>query len=221
MSKELFIFGTGGLAKEVTQLVEEINAVATEKYDVKGYVVTKPIEPFFRGKEVSSEEEFCAYLKKGHQANVVVAVGTPSGRRRIINSFSSYDIHYPCLIHPSSRLNPSISLKEGITICANVICTVDIAVGRHTYINFGCSVAHDVYIGEFVQVNPMCAISGRVKIGDNCTIGAGSIILQGIEIGAGSTVGIGSVVLRNVKPMTTVFGNPAKQLPLREGIQNE
>jgi len=222
MIRELFVFGVGGLSKEVTQLIEHINLVARDTYNIAAYVLTIHVtEPLFRGKKVISEQTFLERLEKNGEAHVVIAIGTPSVRQTIVNRLNNYNIHYPCLIHPSSKLDPSVSMKEGVTICANVTSTVDISIGRHTYINFGCTIAHDVQIGDFVQINPLSSISGRVKIGNNCLIGAGSIIHENTKIGDGCTVGIGSVVLQDLKPNTTVFCNPARQLPLRKDIQND
>jgi len=203
------------LAKEVTLLVRDINEAGSYGFNIAEYVVTEPMESVFMGREVVSEEMFIESLERNKQANVVIAIGTPSVRQRIVNRLNDYDIRYPCLVHPSSKLNSSVNIKEGVIICSNVIFTVDITIGKHTYINFGCSIAHDVKIGDFVQINPFACISGKVKIGDNSVVGAGSVIYGGIKIGAGCTIGIGSVVLQDLKENTTVFGNPARKLPLK------
>ena len=38
------------------------------------------------------------------------------------------------------------------------------------------------------------------------------MILNGKTIGDDAKIGAGSIVIRNVKPGTTVFGNPAKEI---------
>ena len=62
------------------------------------------------------------------------------------------------------------------------------------------------------MISPGAIISGSVKIGHGAFVGAGAVIIQGIEIGDNCVIGAGAVVRHNVKPATTVVGNPAAQL---------
>ena len=48
-------------------------------------------------------------------------------------------------------------------------------------------------------------------------IGANVTILPGRRIGRGSVVGAGSVVTHDVEPFTTVGGNPARVIGVRNG----
>ena len=209
---DIFIYGVGGLAKEVTLLIEGINRAGGDGFNIAKYVVTQPESSTFLERDVISEKVFLHDVCGESQVNFIIAVGTPAVRRRIVSALKDYDICYPILIHPSSRPNSTVSLGEGVIICSNVILTADVAIGAHTYINFVCSIAHDVEIGEFVQINPHSCINGNVKIGDECLIGAGSVIHQGVHIGENSTVGLGAVVVHNVPEHTTVIGNPARKL---------
>jgi acetyltransferase-like isoleucine patch superfamily enzyme len=51
--------------------------------------------------------------------------------------------------------------------------------------------------------------SAPVRIGNNVWIGYGAVILPGVCIGDNAIIGAASVVTRNVKPGSTVAGNPA------------
>ena len=214
--KELYIFGTGGLGKETTKLVEDINAISSSKYNIAAYIVSHPEETSFMGKDVISKETFVETITAKKRTSLVLAIGTPAIKREIVQQLSEYNVEYPCLVHPSSPLNHSVNHQEGLVVFANVLFMVDIAIGKHTFINSACLLGHDVEIGEFVQINPHCCISGDVKINCDCLIGAGSVIYQGVTIENGATVGMGAVVLRNVKPGSVVFGNPARNLPTNQ-----
>ena len=49
---------------------------------------------------------------------------------------------------------------------------------------------------------------------EGAQVHANAVVLPSVSIGDGAIVGAGSVVVRDVPPGTTVFGNPARTLPL-------
>lgn len=55
-------------------------------------------------------------------------------------------------------------------------------------------------------------IKGKIVIEEDCWIGAGVIIMPNITIGKCAIIGAGAVVTKDVKPYSTVVGNPAKDL---------
>lgn len=55
-------------------------------------------------------------------------------------------------------------------------------------------------------------ISESIIIEDNVYIGGNSVIRYGVRIGKGSTVAANSTVVKNVEPMATVGGSPARPL---------
>ncbi len=103
-----------------------------------------------------------------------------------------------------------------------------IAIGAHTYINYGSSLtAHsDIKIGAschlghytFVMDNNQHDFENHFKlppsapvvIEDHVWIGTRVIILPGVRIGARAVIGAGSVVTKDVPPGCVAAGNPAR-----------
>lgn len=109
-------------------------------------------------------------------------------------------------------------------------CGQNITIGRHTFINMGCSFQDwgGITIGEECLIGHNCTICTvnhskdpkrrgditciPVNIGNRVWIGANVTILPGVSIGDGAIIAAGGVVNKNVKPNTIVAGVPAKTI---------
>jgi maltose O-acetyltransferase len=107
----------------------------------------------------------------------------------------------------------------------------NISLGNRVFLNFNCVVLDvvKVAIGDGTQIGPAVQILtadhprdpaqrraglelGRpVRIGANVWIGAAAIILPGVTVGDDAIIGAGAVVTRDVRPGSTVVGNPARE----------
>ncbi len=105
-----------------------------------------------------------------------------------------------------------------------------IRLGRHVYINAGCTFLDGgwITIGDHTLIGPAVQIytphhpldyrersTGReyarpVTIGTDCWIGGGAIICPGVTIGDRTVIGAGSVVTRDIPSDRLAVGNPCR-----------
>lgn len=104
----------------------------------------------------------------------------------------------------------------------------NIVIGKNVFINSNCTfmdrggitIGNDTYIAPNVQLTTLnhdydpekrhITYSRPITVGEKVWIGMGSIILPGVTIGDGAIVAAGAVAIKDVPPMATVAGVPAK-----------
>lgn len=146
---------------------------------------------------------------KNHE--FIIAIGSPRGRESVVSRIQDCTVvEYATLIDPSAIVDNDVSIAEGSIICAGVICTVGIDIGKHTIINLNSTVGHGVTIGDFVTVAPNVSISGNIHLNNLVEVGTGATLRENLEVGAGTIVGMGSVLTKSVDANKVVVGNPAR-----------
>lgn len=156
-------------------------------------------------------DELNAYKDK---LSVIVAIGSPIVKKKIIDNISNENISFPTIIDPSVILGNTdyISIGDGCIICAGTIITTNINIGAFTILNLCCTVGHDTNIGQYSSFMPSVNISGEVLIGESVYVGTGAKIINQLSIGNGAIIGAGAVVSKSIPANCTAVGVPAKPI---------
>ncbi len=208
--KDLIIIGAGGLGRETIFIIERINYFA-DQWNILGFLDDSSEK---QGKRIDGYDVLgtVADAKKFSDAYFLCAVGNPYIRKLIVERLESdFEIKFATVIDPSCMCSlKRLNIGEGCVICSTTYITLDIDIGRHSYIGGNTTIGHDSKIGEFVSVYAGTNIAGTVTIGDNCEIGTGSKIIQQLHVGSDTIIGAGSVVIRDIPNNCVAAGVPAR-----------
>lgn len=217
--RDLALYGSGGLGRELYCMIDLINKtlVPEDKFNFVGFIDdTKPVgtQIAHYGKVLGGIEELNSWSRP---LSIVIAVGSPSGRQLISSKINNEFIDFPNFIHPSFYVSDpqTFSIGKGNVITGDCSATVSIRIGDFNLFNGSVHMGHDDSIGNCNVFMPDIRVSGGVTVGDGNLIGVGSRIIQQLKIGNGVTLGAGAVLMTKPKDNSTYIGNPAKIFKFR------
>ncbi len=209
--EEIIIYGSGGMAREVVELIEDINCIKPT-WSILGYLddIKGDCGEVVNGYKIIGTGEL---LKKlDHPSNVVLALSNPEAKEKICSSIRDCPLNFPVLIHPSARVARSARIGEGSIIGIDCIVSVNVDIGRHVFLNMRTVVGHDAIIRDYCSCLVNCVIAGDVSVDERALLGSGCIIMEKSRIGKKARVGMGSIVTCDVQDNHVVMSRPAKSM---------
>lgn len=213
--EEVIIYGSGGMAKEVAALIEDINIIKPA-WNIIGFIddIKGNSGEWVNGYRILGTGE--VLKESGIPKNVIIAVSNPVIKESIYGTIKGYKLTFPTLIHPSARVAGNAVLGEGTIIGIDCIVSVNARLGNHVFLNMRTVVGHDAVIDDFSSCLVNCIIAGNVNIGRGVLLGSGCIIMEKISVGNRAKVGMGSIVEFNVEENHTVMSRPSKSMFFRD-----
>jgi sugar O-acyltransferase (sialic acid O-acetyltransferase NeuD family) len=202
----IFLFGTGGHAKVVADIVERearhrivglVSCDGEATGDVRGYEV------------VASNDDFHEKVEQFEVEGCIIGLGDNAIRKALAKRTRPY-LAPVVAVHPSAVVGRDCSIGAGTVLMPGAIVNASTVIGEHCILNTAALVDHDCRLGNFVHVCPGACLTGHVNVGDGSVLGAGCCVRDHISLGREVTVGMGAVVTSEVGDGQTVMGVPAR-----------
>ncbi len=194
----ILIYGAGGHAKSVMEIVLQNNAHA-----IAGIVDD---DKRLAGKQVlgipvlGTHALLPALVERGVRlaANGVGGIIDIGVRVRIFELLESAGFTFPALIHPRATVEPSATVGDGAQVFANAYVGSEAVLHTKCMVNTNAVVSHDCEIGSYTHIAPGALLAGHVHVGERTLIGMGVTTTIGVKIGSGVRIGNGAIVLADV-----------------------
>jgi sugar O-acyltransferase (sialic acid O-acetyltransferase NeuD family) len=220
--QKLVIIGGSNAFWEIHELIKDIN-YTQNKYEIIGVLDDSPL---LQGKKynnliVNGPIEKVKQFKD--DVKFVFAIGsykTRLVRSQILDRIAIPDYRFETLIHPSSKVFSTSSLKHGCIVHYGTVIFNHTLIDSFSIISANCVIASENYLGRGVLLGSNISTTKGVKIGSFSHIGSGTSIGENVEIEPGVQIGMGSLVLKDIKAGIFALGNPLRMIDKIEVQQN-
>ena len=207
--EKLIVFGAGGHAKVVIDIVEQQGA-----YEIAGLLDDDPRHhgsDFFGYAVLGGREQLPALYAAGLR-HAIVTIGDNASRAAVAAHLVQQGWRFAIAVHPRASIGRGVTIGPGSVVMAGCVVNADTALGAQVIVNTGATVDHDCRVEDAVHIAPGCHLCGGVSIGWGSLLGAGTVVTPGLSIGRDAVVGAGSTVIRDLADRAKVSGSPAKPL---------
>lgn len=207
--KDVVVFGTGGHAKVVFDILQKQGL-----YRVIAFYSLNENLAEFRGVKHFSQTEFANSPYKAG----LVAIGDNFKRHQLVQYIKNIksDFEFVSAVHPKATIADGVKIGQGSVVMAHVAVNSDSHIAEHCILNTSSSVDHDCIIDDFASVAPGAILGGNVKLGFASAVSLGSKIKHGCKIGENTVLGAGSLLLEDLNSGVVAYGSPAKVVRQRK-----
>ncbi len=200
----LLVFGAGGHAKSILDMVKQINQFTIAGILDDDFLLT--------GKQVLGIPVIGsrALLPELRNQGVKLAANGVGGildiniRIRVFKVLEDAGYSFPVLIHPRAAIEPSAKIKNGVQVFANAYIGSETILEEKCMINTNAVISHDCIIGSYTHIAPGALLAGQVHVGANTLVGMGVTTAIGVQIGDRVRIGNGAIILTDVPDRTII-----------------
>lgn len=212
--KNIVIIGAGGVGREVSLIIQQINELE-QTWNLLGFIDdnTDNWGKVINGYSVIGGIDSLEFLS--NDTYIVIAIANYKVKKNIVNKINN-KFKFATIVHPKVWIHDYMTVGEGTIIYEGAILTANIEIGNHVIISPKCGVGHDSIIKDYVSLLWNVNVSGNDLIEEGVMMGSGSTVIQGKKIGKGSIIGAGAVVVNDIESFSTAVGVPAAVIKVDE-----
>lgn len=166
MDKSIVIYGAGGHAKVVLDLITDLGHQVDCFFDDSG------LNASFGNLGIPVYKYDPNIFP---DAELIIAVGNSVVRKKIADFVSH---RFATLIHPQASVSKTANIGLGSVVLAHATVQADAKIGDHVIVNANTCIDHEVRVESFVHISPLCYIGSACVIQEGVTIQPATAILR-------------------------------------------
>lgn len=211
--KKIVIIGAGGLGREVKYLIDDINAVSLNKFELIGYYD----DAFLKGSIIIDDLPCLGKIEDlvdcKEDLGVIFGLGGAKIKKETLSKIEiNKNLSYPNIIHPNAHITKGVLLGKGNLIAYGCFISCDVEMGDFNFMNTYCAVGHNTVIGNGNIFMPRVQISGDVKIGNDNFLGMSASVIQGKKVGNENIINGFTFLTKSISNNRVYFGVPGKKI---------
>lgn len=209
--KNLILIGASGYGRDIAERIMSLPGYGMDIV-IKGFLVHKK-------EYLNSLEGYTNYppiigLVDDYNIQIddvfLCTLGDVDEKKKVVLPLKERGAKFYTFIHPDAYVSKDAIIGEGTIILEMATVGSGAKIGSFCLIQISSIIAHGNIVGDYSRIDCHAVCVGRAEIGEAATIHTSAVLNHGVKVGDGAIVGASSFVIRNVKPGTTVMGNPAK-----------
>lgn len=204
--KDLIIVGAGGFGREALYIAKDINK-QKPTWNILGFIDDDP---------TALDGVKCDYKIIGKISDwqpqpgqyFAMGIAAPKTKEIVATKLKARGAEFATLISPYVLIWDFFECGEGCVIGGNI--GDNVTLGNFVHIA-GSLIGQDTVIEDYTTTTAYANIASA-HIGKRVFVGSHVAIIGHKKIGDDASIVAGSIVYNNVKPGTTVMGNPAKKI---------
>ena len=172
---ELLIIGANGHGKVVADLAVNLGTYKKITFFDDNEEIKSVLGFPCKGKVSLVEQE-------DRECHVVVAIGNPKVREKMLEWVQRLGFVIPVLIHPNAVIAEEVQFGCGTVVMAGAVVNSGTRIGKGVIVNTACSVDHDCIMEDYSHVAVGAHLAGTVHVGNRTWIGAGAVVSNNIDI---------------------------------------
>jgi len=170
MHESFVIYGAGGHAKVVYELITELGHQVDSFFDDSG--VNQP----FGNLGIPVHKYDPSIFP---DAKLIIAVGNSVVRKKIADLVGH---RFATLIHPQASVSRTANIGLGSIVLAHATVQADVQIGDHVIVNANTCIDHEVKVESFVHISPLCYIGSACLIQEGVTVQPATAILRNTTV---------------------------------------
>jgi sugar O-acyltransferase (sialic acid O-acetyltransferase NeuD family) len=192
MREQILLIGGGGHCRSVIDVIEQ-----EDRYTIAGIIDKKELigEDILGYKIIGCDDDLDELFKE--YKNAIITVGqikSNSVRVKLFNKLKTIGFNFPTIISPLAYVSKHSSVDEGSVIMHQVLINSNVKIGKNCIINSKALIEHDVIVEDNSHVSTAAVINGGAVVKEGTFFGSNATSKEAIEIEKNSFIKAGSLV---------------------------